>query len=218
MNQPKRQKAEKRPRGRPKGTAPYAEQDHAVLTKFADQKLDVPSAKLTPFLKSKGYEEEKDIRRAQLRWRKEEKQFLRDAQHRKDLEPPDTLLDLVSHFIAAAGVLKEAALPGVRMMIASHERAKRRLRALEADGKDKMLPIDFEKTSTVEAAIERYEPKLFRTRADQLSEFDAPTVADLTISQRLYAAAMMLHEMSIVASENEDSEHKKMPNDQEDQL
>ena len=70
MSQDRNQPVGKRPRGRPKGTAPFEERDRAALSRFADQFLQAPGAKLAPFLTSMGYEG-KDIRRAQARWRKE---------------------------------------------------------------------------------------------------------------------------------------------------
>lgn len=58
----------KRGRGRPQGSAPYRERDLKILTKFAEQEVQTPGARLAPLLAKNGYDEP-SIRRAQALWR-----------------------------------------------------------------------------------------------------------------------------------------------------
>jgi len=193
----------KKPRGRPKGTAPFEEADHETLAKFADQYLQSPSAKLAPFLKAQGYEE-KDVRRAQLRWRMGKSKFLEEAQLRLDLSPAESAESLAFHFYAAIDALRKEAEPSLGMIAASYERAKRRVRALQKTGQQLGLPIDLEAPSDVQAALTRYESQMFDSEERRFDKFGQLKIDELPPALKLYATALMLHELSLQMSDAAD--------------
>lgn len=205
MSQDRNQPTGKRPLGRPKGTAPFEERDRAALSQFADQKLQAPSAKLAPFLTSKGYEE-KDIRRAQARWRNEKDGFLRQAQHRLDLSPAESIVQLFANMYATIGDVLATAGPGLRKIAASQERARRHARALEVEGRGPGLPIDLDSQAEIDAAVERYEARMFGSEEDRLAAFGLHTTKTLPTSLKLYAVAVLFHQMSLEEAEREAAE------------
>ncbi len=192
---------EKRPRGRPKGSAPFAERDHAALSRFADQELVSPGGRLAPFLQRQGYEE-KDIRRAQARWRKEKDKLLQEAQQRADLNPAELFLQFVMDIYATIGAAAESVKPALRMIAASQGRALRRQHAREQAGTRLELPVDLENKAAVDAAIERYEETMFQPEDVRLARLDQQTLHDLSPSQKLYATAIMLHDLSLQNSDD----------------
>ena len=100
-----------RPRGRPKGSTVYAERDFRALARYADVLIDAPRRQLAPFLRRSGYANDKDIRRARIRWGNEKERLLCEARNRRDESPADTILQLIAHFIEASTMLMDAASP-----------------------------------------------------------------------------------------------------------
>ena len=200
MSNVKHQSAGKRPRGRPKGSAPFEERDRAMLSRFAELRLDSPGAKLAPFLAAAHYRD-KDIRRAQQRWRREKDEFLKEARRRQDLSPAETIGEVIIALLASIQTAVDLSIPGLQKLAASYERARRRALALTEAGQGQGLPFKLDDTSDVDAAIERYERTMLRPEDEKLSVFGQLTVTELSPAQKLYALAISLHEYSLKAAE-----------------
>lgn len=193
----------KRPRGRPKGTAPFAHQDRRVLAAFADGAIGVSRTELAPFLTERGYQD-KDIRRAQKRWREEGAELLREAQMRADASRPESLVDLIACFAEWMSPVAETAQPAIGALARSLERARRRVAAREELGQDPMLPLDLTDPAEVDQAICRFEETVGAGRLPPGSE--GVTVDKLPLSLRLYGAALLVHQLSLQAAERESQE------------
>ncbi len=188
----------RRPRGRPKGTAKFEQQDRPLLAGFADLVIGSPHAKLAPFLAEHGYEQ-KDVRRAQKRWREEKAGLLKEARLRAEASPPESLFDLIVWFTNGISEVGEAARPALGKLAASLERARRRVAARKELGLDLGLPLDFEDLAAVDRAIRRYEETV--VAGHEPAEFKRLALDELPISLKLYAAALMLHGLSVQAAE-----------------
>lgn len=103
-------------RGRPKGTAVFAEEDLKALARFAEIAVQAPGSKLAPFLKNKGYLEEKDVRRIQARWRAEKQRLLEEARVRLDSKPDLSIFEMAAYFGEALKGLGDEIGPAVGMM------------------------------------------------------------------------------------------------------
>ena len=191
----------KRPRGRPQGTTKFEQEDRRLLTKFADQTLSLPySVKLAPFLAKCGYEE-RDIRRAQKRWRDEKTVLLREAQLRADASPPESMAELTAYLMATLSPVTEAIRPAFAAIARSLERARRQVAARKELGLDLGVPLDLAEPGEVERALRRYETTV--GVGHKPAEFEVRTLDELPLSLKLYAAALMLHETSLSVAEAE---------------
>lgn len=193
----------KRPRGRPKGTAPFAHKDRQLLAAFADGAIGVSYAELAPFLIKHGYQD-KDVRRAQKRWREERAELLREAQLRADASPPENVVDLIVYFAEWMSQVAETAQPAIGAFARSLKRARRHVAAWEELGQDPMLPLDFTAPAEVDQAICRFEETVGAGRMPPGSE--GGTVDKLPLSLRLYGAALLVHQLSLQAAEREGRE------------
>lgn len=197
----------KRPRGRPRGTAVYAEQDLELLARFADICVESPHTKLAPFLRSMGYKDDKDIRRARIRWGAEKERLLKEARGRRDAKPADTIFDLIAYFAESLSALKGAAAPGLEVVNRSLERARARLRVMKELGVDPELPLDFKHEEEVAAAVRRYEARMFRPLSEKAAELPPVPEDELPVALKLYSAAILLHELSLhMADEGSDGD------------
>lgn len=191
----------KRRRGRPKGTTKFEQKDRRLLAQFADQTLDMPHAvKLAPFLANRGYEE-RDIRRAQKRWREEKTALLREAQLRADAAPPASIAELTAYLMATLSPVTEAVRPAFVAIARSLERARRQVAARKELGLDLRVPLDLAEPGEVERALLRYAATVEVGRRP--AEFEVRTLDELPLSLKLYAAALMLHETSLSVAEAE---------------
>lgn len=193
----------RRPRGRPKGTTKFEHEDLRLLAEFADLIVSSHHAKLAPFLSERGYEQ-KDIRRAQKRWRGEKAMLIQKAQLRADAAPPENLLEVIAGFVNVLSDVAETAQPAIDMIAGSLERARRRAAACEELGLDLNLPLDLAEPVAVDRAIRRYEKRV-ATGIEPI-EFKQLTLDELPASLKFYATALMLHELSLEAAEAE-SQH-----------
>lgn len=184
----------KRPRGRPKGTAPFAQQDRRVLAAFADGAIGMPHAELTPFLRQRGYED-KDVRRALKRWREEGPDLLREAQLRADAAPPESIFDLIVDLVQSMSFIRDAARPAFDALSRSLARARRRAEARKAFGLDPGLPFDQTDPAKVEEAIRRFEQTV--GAGYMPPGLEGRTIDALPLSLKLYSAAVMLHVTSL---------------------
>lgn len=202
MSSPQK-KQEKRPRGRPKGTTKFEKEDLRVLVKFADIALLSKHAKLAPFLRDQGYDF-KDIRRAQNRWKQNKQSLLEEARLRRDSAPAESILDLIAFFVNASSALAETAAPALEAIAFSLEKAKRRRAALKDLKLDPNLPLDLSNTEAVERAIRQYDETFAKNVHP--TEFGERTLKGLPQSLKLYAAALMMHQLSIQMAESEAKE------------
>ncbi|XSG81088.1 MAG: hypothetical protein ACPW61_08265 [Methyloligella sp. ZOD6] len=193
----------KRPRGRPKGTTKFEQQDLRLLGEFADLAISQPQTPLAPFLVGHGYEH-KDVRRAQKRWRKEKAALLEEARVRADASPPDNLFEWMLYAGEMVAAMAGAVRPAMEKISGSLERAQRRVAAREKLGLDSDLPLDLTNQDAVERAIQRYGETVAKRRLP--AEFDRLTLAELPFSLKLYVVAMLLHELSLQLAEAEKRE------------
>jgi hypothetical protein len=193
----------RRPRGRPKGTTKFEQEDRRLLAEFAELAIGSPHAKLAPFLASHGYEQ-KDVRRAQKRWREETAVLMHQAQLRADASPAESLVELIAGFVNTISDVAEAVGPALGKLAESLERSRRRAAAHKAPGLDLSLPLDFADPGAVDRAIRRYEKTI--SAGHEPAEFEPRTLDELPGSLKLYSAALILHELSIKAAEAESQE------------
>ena len=197
MTSPDQSPSAKRSRGRPKGTAVYAERDLRALARYADVYIHTPHSPLAPFLRSVGYADDKDVRRARIRWGREKERLLKEARDRRDAKPAETILELIAYFAEAPSALKDAAAPGLEAVNRSLKRARARLRVMKEMGLDPDLPFDFKDEEQVAAAVRRYEERMFRPLSEKVAELPAVQQNELPMSLKLYSAAILLHELSL---------------------
>jgi hypothetical protein len=193
----------KRPRGRPKGTTKFEQQDLRLLGEFADLTVRSPRTPLAPFLVEHGYEQ-KDIRRAQKRWREQKATLLEEARLRADASPPETLFEWLLSAGEMVAAMAGAIRPAMAKISRSLDRAQRRVAARERLGLEVDLPLDLTDEAAVEEAVRRYEETVAKRRLPP--EFNRLTLADLPFSLKLYVVAMQLHELSLQAAEAEKRE------------
>ncbi|MFG1303937.1 hypothetical protein V5F34_07340 [Xanthobacter autotrophicus] len=191
----------RRPRGRPKGTTKFEQEDRRLLAEFAGRTLGLPhAAKLAPFLAKRGYEE-RDVRRAQKRWREEKIALLREAQLRVDAAPPENIVGFIADLFSSLAHVTDAVRPALEALSQSLESARRRAAARKELGLDQSLPLDLAEPSVVTAAISGFEKTV--GAGHQPSEFHNLSLDELPLSLKLYAAALMLHEASLQMAERE---------------
>jgi len=183
---------ERRKRGRPKGTEKFGIVDRKKLTAFADVAILAPGSKLAAFLKAEGFDE-KGIRRAQIRWRREKEIFLEAAQLRREAGEQPSLRGIVAHVLEYLAELQTTATAGLERMAASFETERERFRRRELAEKGRAVPIDLENEVEVTAAIERYESNINTPPA----ELEIKGFSKLPLHLKLYAAAHLLHEFSL---------------------
>ncbi|MFG1242334.1 hypothetical protein V5F31_08125 [Xanthobacter sp. V7C-4] len=201
MNPPQSNPSLKRPRGRPKGTTKFEQEDRRHLAEFADRTLGLPHAvRLAPFLVQHGYEE-RDVRRAQKRWREEKPTLLREAQLRADAAPPESIVELIIYLMATLSPVTEAVRPAFAAMADRLERARRQVAVRKEQGLDLGVPLDLAEPGDVEGALRRYEATV--GVGHKPAEFGVRTLDELPLSLKLYAAALMLHETSLSVAEAE---------------
>lgn len=188
----------KRPRGRPKGSAHFAEQDLRALAQYADVLIDLPHAKLAPVLKAVGYQNEKDIRRARIRWDREKERLLEEARKRRDGNLGATLLDLIARFITgSSAMLSEAVAPAFAAVNQSLERARARQSIMMELGLNPELPLDLREQEAVAEALSRYEACMFRSMGEKGAELPPVPIDQLPAHLKVYVAAVQLHELSL---------------------
>ena len=190
-------------RGRPKGTAVFAEEDLKALARFAELAVKAPGSKLAPFLKSKGYIEEKDTRRVQARWRSEKQRLLLEARIRLDSEPNLSIIELAKYFEELVKGLGHTVGPVLDKFADSFERARRYKHALDQLGREQDIPFDLENAEEVERAIQRYEPALLQTEEVRHRRLGALRTDELPRSLQFYVAAILLHDHSLQLAESE---------------
>lgn len=191
----------RRRRGRPSGSSRFAESDRIALDKIAERLVYEPDLPVATAARGLGFSSEAEIRRLQAKWRSAKSRLLAEAQRRH--ESP---LDLFVHFLASLAGLAEGLLTSapIGAIQASLERAARRLAAEQRAGEAAKLSFDPNDRAAVDAAISRFESRQHHTAADLVPDLpDDGTWADLPASQRLYAMALVLHELSLDEYERE---------------
>lgn len=196
----------KRSRGRPPGSSQFADEDRATLEKIADALVREPDLKPTAVMRRLGYGSEAEIRRLQSKWRKDKESLLADAQRRLDAQPPETTLDAIVNIIAElagfAGALATA--PAVQSLKESLDRQVRRHIAQDELGVSPRSPTEPGNQKNLERAIERFEARPHQSLEDLKADIpETMTVDEMPPSLRLYAMALMLHEMALDAKQRE---------------
>lgn len=193
----------KRPRGRPKGSAPFAERDQAALSQFADHYLKSPGLKLAPFLKSLGYED-KGVRRAQNKWGADKDRYLDKARERMDVAGADQLLDMITFYTQASNVCRGAAKhprPKIRVVFRDCTRQR------SCIPEEASLMLEFDKDVSTEAdlwtAFCRSAEAVNDTTGQNDSDFGDMARSDLPLSHKLYAASVKLLEASFNCAEHD---------------
>jgi len=189
---------ERRKRGRPKDTAKFATSDEAMLSTFAEELILGTYAKLAPFLRDNGFAH-KDIRRAQKHWRRHKHHLLERARLQNEAAEPPSVMQAIAHVVEVLRELKGSATTGLTQIANSFERERERHRRLALAGKGPRAPIDLENQAETAAAIERYEAKINEPKI----ELETLGFSGLSLHLKLFIAAHMLHEMSIVLAEQE---------------
>ncbi|MBO6718881.1 MAG: hypothetical protein JJ913_13065 [Rhizobiaceae bacterium] len=187
----------KRPRGRPKGNGPYAERDLEVLAQYADVLIDAKDAKLARVLKAVGYDNEKDIRRARIRWDREKGRLLEEARKRRDGNLGATLLELIARFIAVSSAISNAIAPALVAVNQSLERARARQSIMMELGLNPELPLDLRDQEAVAEALSRYEARMFRSIGEKGAKLPPVPPDQLPAHLKVYVAAVQLHELSL---------------------
>jgi hypothetical protein len=59
------------------------------------------------------------------------------------------------------------------------------------------LPFDFKDEEQVAAAVRRYEERVLRPLSEKVAELPAVPQNELPMTQKLYSAAILLHELSL---------------------
>jgi hypothetical protein len=189
-----------RPRGRPSGSSRFAESDLIALDKIADRLLYEPDLPVATAARGLGFSSEAEIRRLQTKWRRSKSTLLAEAQRRHE-SPLDKLLHSLASVAALAEVLLRSA--PIAAIQASLERASRRIAAEQRAGKGAKLSFDPNDRAAVDAAISRFESRQHH-RADLAPDLPGDVSwAELPASQRLYAMALVLHELSLDEFERE---------------
>ena len=198
--------APKRSRGRPAGSSRFAETDQASLEQIAHTLVREPGLQPTVVIRRLGYHGEAEISRLQSKWRKERDHLLAEAQRRLDAEPPQTWLDMV---IDMSGILSGfldglATSPAMKSLRASLDRQARRRTAQEKLGIALRSPIKPGNQEDLDRAIKRFEERPHQSWSDLIADLPAEmTVDEMPRSLRLYATALILHEMALDAKQRE---------------
>ena len=186
----------KRPRGRPKGSAPFEERDQAALSQFADQCVQFPGLKLAPFLKSLGYED-KDIRRAQIKWCASKTEHIDNAKERVCVADADQVLDVIARYIEASDFDDETTWEG-RPQICINLSEDTNKSCFRSGGDSFAMALHVAGPETQEEAkFLRCLAEAHQAVGSKISTLKELTCTDLPQSQKLYAASMRLLEMSL---------------------
>lgn len=196
----------KRSRGRPTGSSRFTETDQTSLEKIADALVREPGLQPTVVIRRLGYYGEAEIRRLQSKWRKERHRLLAEAQRLLDAEPPTTFLDSILDMCGTLGSFVHGLTtsPAMRSLRASLDRQARRRTARDELGIAPRSPIEPGNQEDLERAIERFEERPHQSVSDLIADLPAEmTVDEMPPSLRLYAMALILHEMALNVKQRE---------------